>query len=165
MSIYSDVRECENLFDELCVNWETGEIDEVQEAELKKLREQIINEGLESLCKVRVNKQADIEALKQEEKRISEKRKLLEKGLDRFDEYIKLILSQSGKDKLEAGSFTVSTRKSIKTIVDDKDNLPIHYQIQHIEYKPDLKLIKSDLQQGKVVVGCHLEESYNLQVK
>ena len=165
MSIYSDVIECENLFEELCVNHETGEIDMEQEKSLDELRKQIINEGMEKLCKVRANKLADIEALKAEEKRIAEKRKSLEKGIDKLEGYMDFIYRKSGVDKLKAGTFTVSSRKSIKTIVDNEELLPPHYKIQKVEYKPDLKAIKNDIQNGQFVAGCHLEEVYNLQIK
>lgn len=165
MSIYSDVKYCDDLFEELCVNWDTGEIDKVQEEELIKLRESIINEGEENLCKVRVNRLAEIEALKQEEKRIAEKRKTMERALERFEDYIDMIYRESGQEKLQAGTFTLSYRKSVKTIVDNEELLPPHYKIQKVEYKPDLKAIKNDIQRGQVVVGCHLEEVYNLQIK
>ena len=165
MSIYSDVKYCDDLFEELCVNNETGEIDMVQEEELIKLRESIINEGAENLCKVRVNRLAEIEALKQEEKRIAEKRKTMERALERFEDYIDMIYRESGQDKLKAGTFTLSHRKSVKTIVENEELLPPHYKIQKVEYKPDLKAIKNDIQNGQFVAGCHLEEVYNLQIK
>lgn len=165
MSIYADVIECERLFDELCVDHQTGEIDMEQEKSLDELRNQIINEGMEKLCKVRANKMVEIEGLKQEEERISAKRKALEKGLKSLEEYMKLIYDQAGQDKLQAGTFTVSMRKSIKTIVDNEELLPPHYKIQKVEYKPDLKAIKEDIQNGVDVAGCHLEEKQNIQVK
>jgi hypothetical protein len=165
MSIYADVIECERLFDELCVDHQTGEIDMEQEKSLDELRNQIINEGIEKLCKVRANKMVEIEGLKQEEERIAAKRKSLEKGLKSLEEYMKLIYDQAGQDKLQAGTFTVSMRKSIKTIVDNEELLPPHYKIQKVEYKPDLKAIKEDIQNGVEVAGCHLEEKQNIQVK
>ena len=165
MSIYDDVLECENLFNELCVDWSTGEIDHAQERSLDELKEEIIQQGMERLCKVRANKIADIMSLKSEEKRIAEKRKSIERGMERLEEYMQLIYDRAGGGKITAGTFTVSTRKSTKTIIDDADSLPAKYKVEKIEYKPDLATIKADISAGVEVSGAHLEDCYNLQVK
>jgi Na+-translocating ferredoxin:NAD+ oxidoreductase RnfC subunit len=163
MSIYDDVLLAQQLIDE-CFDLETGEINEEQEQEAIKLRDEIIAQGLEVLCKVRVNYLADIEFLKAEEKRIKEKRQRLEKSLDRLEDYILLIHKQSGQDKSIAGTFTVNTRKSTSVIVDDDFN-DERFQTIIEEKKIDKTAIKKALTNGEEVAGAYLQINENLQVR
>lgn len=163
MSIYDDVLVTQQLIDE-CFDLETGEINEEQEQEAIKLRDEIIAQGLEVLCKVRVNKLAYIEALKNEEKRIKEKRQREEKSLERLEEYMLLIHKQSGQDKSIAGTFTVNTRKSTSVIIDDDFN-DDRFQTIVEEKKIDKMAIKKALSSGEEVNGAYLQINENLQVR
>lgn len=163
MSIYNDVLVAQQLIDE-CFDLETGEIDEIQEQQAIDLKNEIIAQGLETLCKVRVNYLADIEFLKAEEKRIKEKRQRLEKSLERLEEYMLLIHKQSGKDKSIAGTFTVNTRKSTSVIIDDDFN-DDRFQTIVEEKKIDKTAIKKALTNGEEVAGAYLQINENLQVR
>ena len=120
--------------------------------------------GLESLCKIRANKLAYIEALKNEEKRIKEKRQREEKSLEHLEEYMLLIHKQSGQDKSIAGTFTVNTRKSTSVIIDDNFN-DDRFQTIVEEKKIDKMAIKKALSSGEEVNGAYLQINENLQVR
>lgn len=163
-TIYDDViySKSEEFFEALCVDTETGEINEEKEAEIKALQEQIANEGMEKLCKVRANKMAYIEAMREEEKRIAEKRRVAEKALDRFEGYMQSVLHASGKEKIQVGTFTVGTRKSTAVVVDDNFSNPEYIKV---EYAPDKVKIKNDLKNGVAIEGAHLVERESLSVR
>lgn len=161
MTIYSDVLEVEKLLDN-CFNIETGEIDEKKEEELKKIRADIIDSGLEKLCKARANRLAMVESLKAEEKRINEKRKTLEKSVDRLETYIADVFHLGGSEKEVAGTFTISMRKSEAVRLVDGFENP---EFGSYEFKPDKRKIKDAIKSGIPVNGAEIVVSENLQIK
>ena len=54
MSIYDDVAELEKKLDN-CYDLETGEIDEKAEAQILVAMQELFEDGLEKLCKIRAN--------------------------------------------------------------------------------------------------------------
>lgn len=161
MSIYEDVLEAEKLINE-CYDIETGEIFEEQEEQAKALKAEILEQGMEALCKVRVNFKSEIEALKAEEKRIADKRKVLERKTDRLEEYIKDILHLSGQDKAKAGTFTVGLRMSEAVkLADNFENK----DFGTYEFKADKKAIKDALKSGLKIEGAEMVCNLNLNVR
>lgn len=161
MSIYDDVLTAEKLINE-CYDLETGEIFEEQEEQAKALKAEILSQGMETLCKVRANFKAEIDALKAEEKRIADKRKSLENKTDGLDKYIKDILHLSGQDKVKAGSFTVSLRMSEAVkLADNFENK----DFGAYEFKADKKAIKEALKSGLEIDGAEIVCNLNLQVR
>lgn len=161
MTIYSDVLEVEKLLDN-CFNIEIGEIDEKKEEELKKIRADIIGSGLEKLCKARANRLAMVESLKAEEKRINEKRKSLEKSVERLETYISEVFHLGGTEKEVAGTFTISMRKSEAVCLVDGFENP---EFGVYEFKPDKRKIKDAIKMGIPVDGAGIVVNENLQIK
>lgn len=84
-----------------------------------------IEEKVEAIHRLYRNMQADIDALKAEEKRLSEKRKVLENEQKRLKEYTERELSAAGIDKVNTGIGTVSLRNSPPSVkVLDLDRIP-----------------------------------------
>lgn len=161
MSIYDDVVTAQKLIDE-CFDLETGEINEEQENQAKKLKDEILAQGLETLCKVRANLKSEIDALKAEEKRITDKRKVLESKTERLERYIHDIFNLSGQDKVKAGTFTVSIRLSEAVkLADDFENK----EFGTYEFKADKKAIKEALKSGLQIDGAEIVCNENLQVR
>ncbi|MCH5201893.1 MAG: siphovirus Gp157 family protein [Oscillospiraceae bacterium] len=161
MSIYDDVLAAEKLINE-CYDLETGEVFEEQEEQAKRLRDEILAQGMEALCKVRANFKSDIDALKAEEKRIAEKRKVLENKTESLERYIKDILHLSGQDKVKAGTFTVSLRMSEAVkLADNFENK----DFGTYEFKADKKAIKEALKSGLEIDGAEIVCNLNLQVR
>lgn len=71
-----------------------------------------IEEKVESIHRVYRNIQSDIDALKAEEKRLSEKRKALEAEQRRLKGYVETQLNMAEIDALKTGIGTVGFRKS-----------------------------------------------------
>ena len=166
-TIYEDVKAIEELLEEYqdkISNTPMGQMDSISDW-LEQTRKEIISNGLEKLCKVRANKIANIFSLKEEEKRLAEKRKREEAKLERLESYIAQILYETGKRKQEAGTFTVSFRKSTSCFVCEnalKDDRFI--TIEEVK-KIDKMGIKQALQNGEKIEGAYLLEKDNLQVK
>lgn len=169
MSIYEDILELEQEIDS-CFDPETGEIIEEKEQELIKNLETRGVGGLEYLCKSRANLISDINGLKEEASRITYKQKNLETKLTSREKYILLILEKLRevlkKDKIEAGSYTVGTRKSSRIMIEDESNFDVdgYFTIKE-EKKIDKKKIKEDLDKGIDIKGAYIQENQNLTVK
>lgn len=163
MSIYNDLIELERLLEDV-VDKETGEILPDDDVAYSELKSEIMNVGMEKLCKVRANILSDIDGIKEELERISEKKRSKEKAVERLQNYMLELLKLSGKEKVEDGTFTVGTRKSERVIVDE-EVLPKQYKAEKITTKPDLKAIKEAIISGIVVDGAYIQECLNLTVK
>jgi len=162
-SIYDDVLTAEALINQ-CYDLLTGEVDEKQQEQAKILKEEIISQGLEKLCKVRANKLSDIEAFKQEEERIKERRKKLENQVDSLEEYINTIYQQGNSPVQTAGTFTISTRKSTQVITDEMfadDRFITVKEVTSI----DKNALKKALTNNEQITGAYLQTNYNLQIK
>ena len=73
-------------------------------------------------------------------------------------------IKQQGR--IEAGTFTLSTRKSEKVIIENEEQIPINYRNVIPEtWKPDKAAIKADIKKGVIVPGAKIEENHNLQIK
>lgn len=132
---------------------------------LKSQKEQILQVGLEKLCMVRQNKLAFIKALKDEETRIKDKRQSEENKLENLENYISQILFMSGEDKKQAGTFTVSFRKSTQVIVDEFNFHDVRFTTIKEVKSIDKMGIKEALKNGEKIDGAYLQENKNLQIK
>lgn len=164
MSIYNDVflidQQLQNMQESACVEDVTE-----QQRILAETREYILNTGLEKLCKVRQNRKAEVEALKEEEKRIVAKRKAMENSLDWLEGYIADVFALSGEKKATYGTFTLSFRKSVKCVIDESVFNDERYQTIEEIRKIDKMAVKEALSAGEVIPGAELVEGQNLQIK
>lgn len=158
--IYEEVLNAEKRLDD-CINWETGEVSEDYDGAYEALQA-VLSCGIETLCKIRANKQARIESLKEEINRLTEKRRLAEKQVERYERFIIGMFDKTGKEKLDAGTFSLSYRKSTQVKVDDdfynKDYMRVKEEV-------DKAKIKADLLAGAEIAGACLVENKNLQVR
>lgn len=161
MSIYNDINLIEDAINEiLCsedVNNEALDI-------LMQTKADTIKNGLEVLCKIRANKQAEIAGLINEVKRISEKAESESKSLARLEQYILSVLGRSGEKKITAGTFTVGTRTSTSVWVDPAFNNP-EFMRTKTETLPDKVAIKEALKNGVALDGAALVTKENLSIK
>ena len=119
---------------------------------------------LEAYCKVIKNLEADMEALKNETKRLTDKRKVLENNVDRLKKAMFDSMKATNTPKVKGQLFTVAIQKNggvipINYDKNDKNitaNLPDH--LVNIVKTPNLEAIRELLEAGKVVDGFTLGE-------
>ena len=119
---------------------------------------------LEAYCKVIENLEADMEALKNEAKRLTDKRKVLENNVDRLKKAMFDSMKATNTAKVKGQIFTVAIQKNggvipINYDKNDKNitaNLPDH--LVNIVKTPNLEAIRELLEAGKVVDGFTLGE-------
>ena len=127
---------------------------------------------IEAYCKVIKNIEADMEALKAEAKRLTDKRKTLENNVDRLKKAMFDSMKATNTPKVKGQLFTVAIQKNggvipINYDKNDKNitaNLPD--QLVNIVETPNLEAIRELLEAGKVVVGFTLgERGESLRIK
>jgi hypothetical protein len=102
------------------------------------------------------------ENCRQEKTRISELQNRADRRIDSIKKYLTPYVESRGK--VDAGVFSLSTRKSESIELDDNFNDP-EYSTQIISWNPDKKKIKEAIKSGKVIQGARLMQNINLQIK
>lgn len=119
-------------------------------------------EKVENYIKVMKNLESDIEARKNEIKRLTELNKADEKKKDHLKETLSTSMQLTGHERVDTPLFKVSFRKSQAVEVDELV-LPESYKVA--TWKPDKKRLKEDLKNGLEIVGASLVERKNLSIR
>lgn len=162
MKLYDEIEMIENAINDIL--YADGDVDMDALNNLMVAKTETIERGLESLCKIRARKKADIETLKAEAKRMDEKADREEKALTRLEQYMMDMLLRSGQTKLTTGTFTVGTRTSTSVWCAPDFNNPEYMRVTTTS-APDKALLKQALKDGVTIQGAHLVEKETLVVK
>ena len=162
MSLYEDVIMIEDAINDMLYGENDIDIEALDN--LIKAKTDTIANGLESLCKIRARKQADIEALKAEATRMKEKADREARALDRLEDYILSMLKRSGESKINAGTFTVGTRMSNSVWLEPDFNVA-EYMRTTTTIAPDKIAIRDALKNGAVIPGATITTKENLAIK
>lgn len=117
---------------------------------------------VENYIKVIKNNEADIEARKNEIKRLTELNRADERKNERLKEVLKESMDLTGHERVDTSLFKVSFRKSEAVDVDDL-LLPEAYKVA--TWKADKKRLKEDLKNGLEILGAELVERKNLSIR
>lgn len=117
---------------------------------------------VEGYAKVIKSLEADIEARKNEKKRLDGLNKSDQTKIDNLKAALAVSMTETGQTKVDTTLFKVGFRKS-KAVVVDETKLPKKYQVA--TYKPDKKTLKELLKSGKHIKGAALEERSNLSIR
>lgn len=116
-----------------------------------------LQEKCKSVAAFFQNIQSDVDAMKQAEKRIAERRKSLESKANRLRDYLRDNMEFSGITKIECPEFKVTLRKqSDVVVVEDVNSLPADYV--KIKKEADKVAIKKALKDGVDISGVKLEK-------
>lgn len=114
------------------------------------------------------NIELTIEAMKNEEKRISEQRKTLEKQIERFKEYVKNCMEQNGFTKIETGLGTLSIAQNpISVEVINENEVPEEFKNEKITISVDKTAIKNHFKEtGEIPEGVKINtQNTSLRIK
>lgn len=117
---------------------------------------------VENYIKVIKNTEADIEARKNEIKRLTELNRADERKNERLKEALKDSMALTGHERVDTPLFKVSFRKS-QAVEVDETVLPEAYKVA--TWKPDKKRLKEDLKNGLEIIGATLVERKNLSIR
>ena len=110
---------------------------------------------------------ADTDAIKQEEKRLAERRKAKENKATRLKEYLHNSLEAMGKSRIETARNLVTVRKNPAKLIIAEDFIEKNYEYVETveEFIIDKGRLKEDLKAGKIVQGARLEQGTSLNIK
>jgi len=110
------------------------------------------------------------DAMKAEEKRMADRRKVHEARVEHIKEWLLSNMVACGITKIDCPAFSITVKKNPpKVVIDHEGDIPDEYMrtppIIIPEIVPDEKLIIDDLKLGKEIKGCHLEQSQRIEIK
>ena len=165
MKLYEINDKIYELLNQEIMDPETGEIldingfDQLKELEIER-DTKIENTGL--FIK---NLDADVSALKEEEKRLAERRKVKENKLNWTKRFLDEFLKAEDVAKFETPKVKLSFRKSESVNVVDESLIPDEYINTKLVETPDKAALKKAIKAGFEVKGAELVVNMNLQVK
>ena len=151
--------------------WNLIEDEAMEESALDEAFDNLVDDTkdkFENCCKYIKNVESDIAGLKEEEKRLHDKRKSLENSIERFKGLMHEAMNAAGEKKLPCGTFTVSLQKNPESVVMDEqyiENIPEEY-LKYKDPEIDRAKIKEHLKAGVNLEGiAHLEQSEGLRIR
>lgn len=161
MNLYTIDKTIEEVIEKGCsINEDTSEFYEFDD-----LRELNINreKKIDNTVYFMKNTEAMIKALKEEEKILAERRKILENKVNRVKGFLGRFL-EVGK-KLETVRYKIGWRKSKSVSIINEDLIGDEFKKEKVTISVDKKLIGEKLKAGESIEGAELLENNNLQVK
>ena len=124
-----------------------------------------IEDKVENTAKVIKSIEADVLAIKEEEKRLKERRQALEKKIDNIKDYLKEQLEKAGIDKVKRATFTVSIQNNPpKAEIVDEKSIPLQFMIPQ-PAKVDKRAILEKLKSGEHVPGAALVQERGVRIR
>ena len=128
------------------------------------LIEDEFNQKAENTVKVIKNIGADIKALRDEEKRLAQKRKSLQSNQDWLKSYLQNNMERLGDKKIKAGIFNINIQKNPQSIkILDEATIPDKYKIA--SYRIDKKTLKDDIKNGVEIEGAELVQTEGIRIR
>lgn len=147
------------------------ENEEISEENKKQIEEELtllLQQKSQNVIGYVRNMELTIDAMKNEEKRLSDKRKVLENTLTRFKQYVKDCMENNGITKIETGLGNLSIAKSpISVEIINEDEIPSEYKTEVVTVKVDKKKIADDFKStGEIINGVIVHtDNTNLRIK
>ena len=147
---------------------ESEEITEEDKAKIKEELTLLLQQKSQNTMAYVRNMELTIEAMKSEEKRISEQRKLKENKLVKFKEYVKECMETNGITKIETGLGTMSIAKNPLSVeIINEDEVADEYKEKVVTVKIDKTKIKNNFKEtGEIPAGVNiLTNNTSLRIK
>ena len=143
-----------------------GEDENLKELVINSMKELEcdLSTKVENIVRLIKNLQAEVEALKAEEKRLAKERKIRENKIENLQGYLFDTINGLEKREVEGGIFTVSIKKNPpKAIVEDLNAIPKQFIVNTPSV--DKKMIKEALKNGEKIEGAKLVQEESLKIR
>lgn len=147
------------------------ESEEITEENKKQINEELtvlLQQKSQNVIGYVRNNELTIEAMKTEEKRISDMRKALENRNNKFKEYVKECMENNGFTKIDTGLGSLTIAKSpISVEIENEDEVPSEFKQEIVTVKIDKKAIADNFKStGEVPNGVIIHtDNTNLRIK
>ncbi|MGM9924661.1 MAG: siphovirus Gp157 family protein [Bacillus sp. (in: firmicutes)] len=142
-----------------------GDLDpQVLKDTLESIKESIEDKA-ENTAKLIRSWEAEAKAIKEEEKRLAERRKSLEKRVDNTKAYLFEQMELAGMEKVKRPTLTISIANNPPSVqVIDPEKIPSFFMIEQ-EPKIDKKAILEALKNGTEIDGCTIKREKGLRIR
>lgn len=147
------------------------ENEEISVEDKKKIEDELVvllQQKSQNIIGYTKNIELTINAMKEEEKRIADNRKILENKMARFKEYVKECMENNGFAKIETGLGTLSIAKSPTSVeIINEDEIPSEFKQEVVTVKIDKTKIKNNFKEtGEIPAGVNIvTTNTNLRIK
>ena len=147
------------------------ENEEITEEDKKKIEDELtvlLQQKSQNIIGYTKNIELTINAMKEEEKRIADNRKVLENKMTRFKDYVKECMERNGITKIETGLGTLSIAKSPASVeIINEDEVPSEFKQEVVTVKIDKTKIKNNFKEtGEIPAGVNIvTTNTNLRIK
>lgn len=112
-----------------------------------------------AVVKVVTNVEGDIDAIDREIKRLQDRKQRMARFIDKFRDYLRTNMDQSGVTKIDHPLFSITLAKPVAQVeIVNEDLLPDDYVETVTVRKPDKRRILADLKAGKTIPGAGMIE-------
>ena len=137
------------------------ESEEITEEEKNKIEEELtilLQQKSQNIIGYTKNIELTINAMKEEEDRISSNRKALENKLTKFKQYVKECMENNGITKIKTGLGTLSIAKSPASVeIINEDEVPSEFKQEVVTVKIDKTKIKNNFKEtGEIPDGVNI---------
>ena len=147
------------------------ENEEITEEDKKKIEDELtvlLQQKSQNIIGYTKNIELTINAMKKEEKRIADNRKVLENKMTRFKDYVKECMERNDIPKIETGLGTLSIAKSPASVeIINEDEVPSEFKQEIVTVKIDKTKIKNNFKEtGEIPAGVNIvTTNTNLRIK
>lgn len=114
------------------------------------------------------NMELAVDAMKTEEKRISEQRKGLENKIEKFKNYVKECMERNGFSKIDTGLGSLAIAKNPMSVeIENEDEIPGEFKQEIVTTKIDKTAIKKYFKEtGEIIPGAIIvDDKTSLRIK
>lgn len=112
----------------------------------------------QALAMVTLNMDGDIEAIKTQIARLTDRKKVMENRQEALKEYLRVNMERTGITKITHPLFTITLGKGRPIVViDEESKIPDEYMNTKVETTPKKAEIAKAIKEGKTVAGAHSE--------
>lgn len=136
--------------------------------ELEKELTALLHEKSQNIIGYMRNIELTIDAMKTEEKRISEQRKALENKIENFKSYVKECMESNGFQKIDTGLGSLTIAKNPMSVeIENEDEIPSEFKQEIITTKIDKNAIKKYIKEtGEIIPGVIIvDDKTSLRIK
>lgn len=120
----------------------------------------------ENYAKIIKNLDGNVNMLKAEVERLSDRRKSIEGNIDRLKENLKYAMIATGKEKIKTDLFNITVANNpVALNVIDENKIPENFFTYETIKKMDKAAIKDLLKAGQVIEGAELTQGRGLRIK
>ena len=136
--------------------------------ELEKELTALLHEKSQNIIGYMRNIELTIDAMKTEEKRISEQRKTLENRIENFKSYVKECMESNGFQKIDTGLGSLTIAKNPMSVeIENEDEIPSEFKQKIVTTKIDKNAIKKHIKEtGEIIPGVIIvDDKTSLRIK